>query len=64
MNLHFEQLAAFSLEFPDDDSEIIAAADEVEASQSAADGDLENAEPSDDQAASTSDWQDWTQPLA
>ena len=32
----------------------MAAADEVEASQSAADGDLNNAEPSEDQAASTS----------
>ena len=53
MKLQLQQSAASSLEFPDDDSENIAAADEVEASQSSADGDLDNAELSD-QAASTS----------
>ena len=53
MALHLEQ-SANSFVFPDDVIEVMAAAEEGEALHQAADGDLDNAERSDDRAALTS----------
>ena len=53
MALHLEQ-SADAFAFLDDDIEVMAAAEKGEALHQAADWDLDNAEPSDDRAASTS----------